>query len=128
MRPINTELEAELLRGLHDLQRAMARLTGFLVGSLGCLAALEAWAWIHGSSPLLQALACAVGVLGLISASLWLSARRGVSRWTRAVDARLGAGSGRALLELGSFQEGAFALENGRRALGLGKQQKGAGK
>ena len=121
---INRDLEAELLRGVHDLQRAMGRLTGFLAGSLGCLAALEAWAWTHGFSPLLRALAFAVGVLGLISAGLWTKARRGVSRWTRAVDARLGAGSGRALLELGSFQEGAFALEKGRQILALGEKPK----
>jgi hypothetical protein len=124
MRRIDPGLEAELLRAVKELHRAMARLTGFLAGSLGCLAALEAWAWGHGSSPLLQALACAVAVLGLVAAGLWLSARRGVSRWTWAVDARLGKGSGRALLELGSFQEGAFALEKGRQALTLGEQPK----
>jgi hypothetical protein len=124
MRPVNPDIETELLRALKDLQRAMARLTGFMVGALGCLAALEAWAWWRGSSPLLQALACAVGFLGLIAAGLWLSARRGVSRWTWAVDQRLGKGSGRALLELGSFQEGAFALEKGRQALALGEKPK----
>jgi hypothetical protein len=124
MRRINPDVEAELLRAVRDLHRAMGRLTGFLAGALGCLAALEAWAWGHGSSPLLQALACAVGLLGLIAAGLWLSARRGVRRWTRAVDARLGAGSGRALLELGSFQEGAFALEKGVQSLELGEQPK----
>jgi hypothetical protein len=41
-----------------------------------------------------------------------------------AVDTWLGEGSGRTLLELGSFQEGALALENRRQALALGEKPK----
>jgi hypothetical protein len=118
------DLEAELLRAVRALQGAMGRLTGFMAGCLGCLAVLGAWAWWHGPSPLLQSLAAAVAVLAVVTAGLWLSARRRIRGWIRAVDARFGAGSGRALLELGSFREGAFVLEKGRQAMTLGEKQK----
>jgi|GEM_PF-6452222 len=124
MRSSRVDREAELLRTLKQLQRSMARVTGFFAGSTGCFAALEAWARWQGSSPLLQALAGAVLVLAAVSAGLWLSARRAIGQWVRAVDARFGAGCGRALLELGSFREGAFALEKGRQALVLGEKHK----
>jgi hypothetical protein len=124
MRPTKREVEAELLRAVRALDRSMGRLSGFAAGSMGCWAVLEVWAWRNGSSPLLQGLASAVAVLGLTAGCLWFSARRRIGRWIRAVDARLGAGSGRALLELGSFQEGAFALEEGRQALTVGEKPK----
>lgn len=104
-------VEAELLRAVRDLHRAMGRLTGFLAGSLCCLVSLGLWARWRGVSP-----------LWLVAAGFWLSARRHISRWTWAVDARLGKGSGRALLELGIFQEGAFVLVKGRQALALGEK------
>ena len=124
MRPTKPDVEAELLRAVPALDRAMVRLSGCLWGSLGCLMVMEAWAWRNGSSGFLRALVSAVAVLWLTAACLWISARRRISRWTRAVDARLGAGSGRALLELGSFQGGAFRLEKGRQALMLGEKTK----
>ena len=95
-----------------------------MAGSAGSVAVLEVWAWRRGSSPLLQDLAVAAGAAALVTLGLWLSARRDLRRWIRAVDARLGAGAGRALLELGSFQEGAFTLEEGLEGLTLGERPK----
>jgi hypothetical protein len=128
MRRTKAGFDAELVGALQGLHRAMGRLTGFMAGSLGCLAALGAWDRLRGPSPLLRALVVAVLVLALVSAWRWLSAWRRINHWIRAVDARLGAGSGRALLELGSFQEGAFELEVRRHGMPLGKPSKRDGR
>jgi hypothetical protein len=104
------ELEDELRK----LLRGLDGQTALFLGCFGVLGAQMAWIASRGPLPAPSSLPLFTGLAATFATHSYFSASRGLMQWIRAVDSRLGPGSGWALLESAMLPRGGAGFEPGQ--------------
>lgn len=103
-----------LIPQLRSLGASMGRLRGVLTALCGIELTLLVWLKVHGSGEALSLVCFQLGVALTITTALWCVSQRQLRQWMERADAKLGPGSGRALVSLGSLpRQGGTALAQG---------------